>query len=149
VVIANRSPGRLEAIRQMAPAVASGIEFAYHCHQDPKQNDRLMEALAPGSVVINATGMGKDLPGSPITDNGRFPMHGVAWELNYRGELQFLTQALAQREERNLKVVDGWEYFLHGWTQVIAQVLNIQLDQATFNRLAELASPIRPAPRTV
>ena len=149
VVIVNRSPTRLEAIRQMAGAVAPGIEFAYYCHQDPKQNDQLMEALAPGSVVIDATGMGKDLPGSPITDEGRFPTGGVAWELNYRGQLQFLNQALAQREERNLKVEDGWEYFLHGWTQVISQVLNIQLDRATFNRLAELANPIRPALQTV
>jgi shikimate 5-dehydrogenase len=149
VVIVNRSPARLEAIRQMAGTAAPGIEIAYHCQQDPKQNDRLMEALAPGSVVINATGMGKDLPGSPITDEGRFPPDGVAWELNYRGELQFLNQALAQREERNLTVEDGWEYFLRGWTQVISQVLNIQLDQATFDRLAELASPIRPVPRTV
>ena len=58
--------------------------------------------------MINATGMGKDLPGSPITEAGRFPMNGVAWELNYRGELQFLDQALAQREARNLTVEDGW-----------------------------------------
>ena len=54
--------------------------------------------LPPASLVINATGMGKDLPGSPITDRGLFPMRGIAWELNYRGELQFLHQALAQRE---------------------------------------------------
>lgn len=147
MVIVNRSPGRIEVLRQMAGAVAPGIEFEYHCHQDPRRNDQLMQALPPGSLVINATGMGKDLPGSPITDAGRFPINGVAWELNYRGELQFLHQALAQRKERNLTVEDGWVYFLHGWTQVIAQVLDIQLDAAMFSRLAALAEPIRPPSR--
>jgi shikimate 5-dehydrogenase len=99
-------------------------------------------------VVINATGMGKDLPGSPITDAGLFPRSGVAWELNYRGALQFLDQALAQRAARHLTVEDGWVYFLHGWTQVIAQVLDIRLDEATFGRMAALAEPIRPESRT-
>jgi shikimate 5-dehydrogenase len=143
MVIVNRSPGRIEALRRMADAVAPEIQFEYYCQHDPRQNDQLMETLPPGSVVINATGMGKDLPGSPITDAGRFPRNGVAWELNYRGELQFLSQALAQREERNLTVEDGWLYFLHGWTQVIAQVLDIQLDKATFSLLATLAESIR------
>ena len=147
MVIVNRSPGRLEALREMAAAVAPGIEFEYHCNQDPRRNDELMQALPPASLVINATGMGKDLPGSPITDAGRFPIDGIAWELNYRGELQFLDQALVQREERNLTVEDGWVYFLHGWTQVVAEALHIQLDESTFSRLAALAEPIRPAPR--
>jgi shikimate 5-dehydrogenase len=147
MVIVNRSPGRIEALRRMIDGIAPGIQFEYYCQEDPRQNDRLMETLPPGSVVINATGMGKDLPGSPITDAGRFPINGVAWELNYRGELQFMNQALVQREERHLTVEDGWVYFLHGWTQVIAQVLDIRLDGATFSRLAALAESIRPPSR--
>jgi shikimate dehydrogenase len=145
MVIVNRSPGRIEELRHMVGTMGLDIEFEYHCQQDPRKNDELMQSLPSGSVVINATGMGKDLPGSPITDAGRFPINGVAWELNYRGELRFLHQAIAQREERNLTVEDGWVYFLHGWTQVIAQVLDIPLDQATFNRLATIAEVIRPA----
>ncbi|MGC1784746.1 MAG: hypothetical protein WA708_19685 [Acidobacteriaceae bacterium] len=147
IVIVNRSPGRLEELRRMVPSLNMDIEFEYHCQQDPRQNDKLMEMLPSGSVVINATGMGKDLPGSPITEAGTFPAHGVAWELNYRGELQFLHQALAQREERNLTVEDGWVYFLHGWTQVIAQVLHIEIDAALFSRLAARAEVIRSAAR--
>jgi shikimate 5-dehydrogenase len=145
IVIVNRSPGRLEELRRMVASLNMNVEIEYHCQQDPLTNDELMEKLPPGSVVINATGMGKDLPGSPITDAGVFPDHGVAWELNYRGELQFLHQALAQREERNLIVEDGWLYFLHGWTQVIAQVLHIEMDAALFNRLAARAEVIRPS----
>ena len=82
-----------------------------------------MASLPEYSIVINATGMGKDTPGSPLTDLGIFPKNGIAWEFNYRGELDFMHQALRQIESRNLKVEDGWVYFLHGWSQVIAEVL--------------------------
>ena len=145
MLIVDRSAGRIEELSRMVGSIKSDIEFEFHCHEDSRQNDELMDALPKGSLVINATGMGKDLPGSPITDAGRFPIDGVAWELNYRGELRFLQQALAQRVERNLIVEDGWVYFLHGWTQVIAQALEIRLDEIIFGRLAAIAEVIRPA----
>ena len=85
--------------------------------------DELMAGLAPGSLVVNATGMGKDLPGCPLTEAALFPLRGVIWELNYRGDLEFLRLARSQQAERRLQVEDGWLYFLHGWTQVIAQVV--------------------------
>ncbi len=102
-----------------------------------------MEALPPSSLVINATGLGKDRPGSPITDAGIFPYGGLAWELNYRGELDFLHQAEQQRAERALIVEDGWNYFLHGWTQVIAEVFDLQLTPGLFTRLEVVASEAR------
>ena len=147
IIVVDRSADRIERLRGMVEALRLGIEFEYHCHVDPRQNDTLMEALPPGSVVINATGMGKDLPGSPITDAGQFPINGVAWELNYRGELQFLQQALSQHEDRNLAVENGWVYFLHGWTQVIGQALDIRIDNTIFSRLAQIAEVIRPVAR--
>ena len=119
------------------------IVFETICNQDPARNDVIMGALPPGSIVINATGMGKDRPGSPITSAGIFPLAGIAWEFNYRGELDFLHQALAQQAARKLRVEDGWVYFLHGWTQVIAQVFHLSLDGALFNRLAAVAESIR------
>ena len=51
---------------------------------------------------------------------------------------------MAQQESRNLMVEDGWLYFLHGWTQVIAEVLHIDLSEPVFNRLAEIAAELRP-----
>jgi shikimate 5-dehydrogenase len=119
------------------------IQFEYLSTSDPKVNDRIMEGLPPHSMVINATGMGKDTPGSPISWDGRFPLNGVAWEFNYRGELDFLHQALAQQELRSLSVEDGWVYFLHGWTQVVAQVLHIKLDELLFAELARAAEIVR------
>jgi shikimate 5-dehydrogenase len=126
----------------MVAALRTDIQFEYHCNSNPEVNDRYMAHLPPGSLVINATGMGKDSPGSPITDSGVFPENGIAWELNYRGELDFLYQALAQAESRHLTIEDGWLYFLHGWTQVIAQVLKVNIDGRVFERLSDITGRI-------
>ena len=102
-----------------------------------------MAGLPEGSIVINATGMGKDIPGSPITDAGLFPKNGIAWEFNYRGELDFMHQALRQVDSRNITVEDGWVYFLHGWSQVVAQVLHIDLTDGIFTQLDAAAASTR------
>ena len=142
-VIVNRSVSRLDGLQTMVDRHGTDIDVVYALNADPARNDALMGELPPGSVVINATGMGKDTPGSPVTDAGLFPHDGVAWEFNYRGELRFLHQALAQREARRLRVEDGWVYFLHGWTQVIAQVLHVSIEGALFERLARAAATVR------
>lgn len=142
-IVVNRSAARLDHMREMVDHVGTDIEVEYVENQDPKVNDELMQRLPDCSMVINATGMGKDSPGSPITDDGRFPLHGIAWEFNYRGELDFLHQARRQEAERDLTVVDGWVYFLHGWSQVIAQVLHVELTPVLFARLDEAASTVR------
>jgi shikimate 5-dehydrogenase len=142
-VVVNRSPARLERMRAMVAEHPTDIEVERVWNADPVKNDAIMAGLPDGSVVLNATGMGKDIPGSPITDAAVFPRRGVAWEFNYRGELNFLRQALRQRESRELRVEDGWRYFLHGWTEVIAQVLHLDLDRPTFERLARIADAIR------
>lgn len=46
----------------------------------------------------------------------------MAWDFNYRGLLEFLDQAKAQEKTKNLKIEDGWVYFIHGWTRMIAEV---------------------------
>ncbi len=142
-VVVNRSTGRLDALRALVGQVGSDIDFEYICNEDPLRNDQTMATLPPGSVVINATGMGKDRPGSPITDAGQFPLNGVAWELNYRGELDFMRQAEAQRPWRHLRVEDGWLYFLYGWTQVMAQVFHQPIEGELFQELARLADSVR------
>jgi shikimate dehydrogenase len=143
-VAVNRSQPRLDHMRRMVEKFQTDIQVEYILNNDPRRNDKLMAGLPEGSIVINATGMGKDTPGSPITDEGLFPRRGIAWEFNYRGELDFLHQALRQVESRNLRVEDGWVYFLYGWTQVIAQVLHTPIEGELFNRLAEVAEVVRP-----
>jgi shikimate dehydrogenase len=142
-IAVNRSPGRLEHMRDMVKNFATDIQVEYICSSDPSRNDVIMESLPEYSIVINATGMGKDTPGSPLTDEGVFPKNGIAWEFNYRGELDFMHQALRQAEARNLKVEDGWVYFLHGWSQVIAEALHITLTPELFVELDKAASTVR------
>ena len=121
----NRSVGRLaEAVHLLGD---SRVQMSFNLCPVPEWNDRIVEALPEGSLVINATGMGKDRPGSPLTDKCRFPKNGVIWEFNYRGSLEFMHQAEAQREERGLQIENGWTYFIHGWTQVIAEVFHIDI----------------------
>ncbi|MBZ0276329.1 MAG: shikimate dehydrogenase [Anaerolineae bacterium] len=143
-VMVDVSQERLDALRQIHQRIESPIQFVYRVTQSPAENDALMTALPPGSMVINATGMGKDRPGSPITDAALFPQHGLVWELNYRGALDFMHQAERQVASRNLRIEDGWIYFLHGWTQVIAEVFHINLTDDLFRQLNAAASALRP-----
>jgi shikimate 5-dehydrogenase len=115
----------------------SDIEFDLVLNNNSAVNDDLLAKLPPHSLVINATGMGKDLPGSPVTENGRFPQNGLVWELNYRGERPFLHQAQAQAGSRNLHVEDGWQYFLLSWIEIISKVFDVTSDPSTFQKLAE------------
>jgi shikimate 5-dehydrogenase len=143
VIVVNRSEPRLARLKAMVGERSTDIEVECVWNADPHRNDAIMAALPDGSVVINATGMGKDIPGSPITNDGPFPYRGIAWEFNYRGELDFLHQARAQAAARALVVEDGWLYFLHGWTQVIAEVLHVDIDARRFAMLAQLAERVR------
>ena len=144
MVITDLSQSRLDALRAIAEQVGTNIDLTLICNGNPGTGDQLMAGLPEGSLVINATGMGKDTPGSPITNNGLFPRDGIAWELNYRGELDFWQQAMAQAQTRHLTVEDGWLYFLHGWTQVVAEVLDVRLDDDTFAALGHAAVDLRP-----
>jgi len=143
ITIINRSQPRLDHLREIVNKVGTDIKFEYICNKDPKLNDEIMSRLPDYSIVINATGMGKDTPGSPVTDAGLFPKNGWAWEFNYRGELDFLHQAEAQTKTRGVKVEDGWVYFIHGWTQVIFQALHLQLTEEIFEKLKSIADTTR------
>lgn len=140
IIVVNRSQGRLDRLQEMVDELGTDIVLEYVANEDPRHNDALMARLPEGSVVINATGMGKDIPGSPISDQGLFPRKGIAWEFNYRGELDFLHQALRQQEARQLLVEDGWVYFVHGWSQVISQVLDRPISAELFDRLERAAA---------
>ncbi|OLC26351.1 MAG: shikimate dehydrogenase [Actinobacteria bacterium 13_1_20CM_2_65_11] len=144
ITVVNRSQGRLDAMRAVHTKLNSATKVDYICNADPPANDQIIRDLPPGSLVINATGMGKDTPGSPITDDALFPENGVVWELNYRGELRFLKQALVQSPSRGLRVHDGWRYFLHGWATVIEEVFDLTINAHQLTRLAALSEPERP-----
>lgn len=144
LVVTDRSAARLEHMRALHRRLDAPVEVAYALSGDPQAGDRLVASLPVGSLVVNATGMGKDTPGSPLTGDALFPEAAIAWELNYRGDLPFLHQAWAQRDTRAVRVEDGWRYFIHGWTTVIEEVFEHPLAADEVQRLSELAQFARP-----
>lgn len=128
IVIANRSQPRLTEIQHINKGMnPANIPTEYYLTPEPGQNDEVLAKMGRGSLIINATGLGKDRPGSPLTNAARFPEDAIVWELNYRGERLFMHQAEAQSESRGVQVNDGWMYFIYGWTQVIAEVFHTEI----------------------
>lgn len=142
IVLSNRSTPRIDAFREVYEQFGVDVELDVRHAPQPEDNDLVLARRPPGSLVVNATGLGKDAPGSPLTDAAQFPQEAIAWDLNYRGDLVFLDQAHAAE---GVQVEDGWEYFLHGWTQVISEVFDIDIPTSgpTFERLSEIAAPLR------
>ena len=145
IVVVNRSAARLESMRDVHEQIDSGVEIVYVENADARENDRLLASLPAGSLVVNGTGMGKDSPGSPLTDDAVFPELALVWELNYRGELVFLEQARKQEEARSLVVEDGWRYFIHGWTCVVEEVFDVEMTPALVDELSDIALGVRGA----
>lgn len=146
LVVSDRSEARLTEIRHIHARIGSTLPVDYHLVTGPADNDALLAGLRPGSLVVNATGLGKDAPGSPLTDRASFPEGAIAWDLNYRGDLIFLDQARAQAASRGVTAHDGWTYFIHGWAQVIAEVFAIPIDPGA-ESLAALTAIARHAAR--
>jgi shikimate 5-dehydrogenase len=142
IIVSNRSQARLDEIRRIHANVETDVALEYVLAPEPSVNDAVVARLKPGSLVINATGLGKDAPGSPLTDAVTFPQDAIVWDLNYRGDLIFLKQARAQEVKCHLQIEDGWTYFIHGWTQVIAEVFHIDIpvSGSGFDVLARIAA---------
>ncbi|WP_082108592.1 shikimate dehydrogenase family protein [Microbacterium sp. Ag1] len=144
ITVTARTQDKLDHLREVhrQHGTREGL-IEYVVTTTPEEADALVAAAPAGSVIANATGLGKDRPGSPLTDAVVFPDGAYAWEFNYRGSLEFLHQAEAQATVRDLHVVDGWRYFIHGWSQVVADVFELDLTPETVERLAEAAESVR------
>jgi len=134
---------RLDAMRRVHERLGSGLRVEYVENADPRENGWLLAALPAGSLVANCTGMGKDLPGSPLERGALFPERALVWELNYRGELDFLQQARRQERAHRLRIEDGWRYFIHGWTAAIEEVFHLEIPRRMLKELAATALPLR------
>jgi shikimate 5-dehydrogenase len=147
IVVTNRSPGRLQEMREVHRALDADVDVEYVHAPLPRDNDRVCHDMAPGSLVANATGLGKDRPGSPLTDDAILPQGGLLWDFNYRGDLHFLVQARRQQARCDLVVEDGWVYFIHGWTRVISEVFQIDIPTSgpSFDKLSDVAARARSA----
>jgi shikimate 5-dehydrogenase len=139
IIISNRRRGPLEHCRNVHDRLGRRVEVEYRQIEDGDTNDSILSELSEGSLIVNATGMGKDRPGSPLTDSAVFPNNANVWEFNYRGGLHFLHQAERQQKSRYLVLEDGWRYFIYGWTQVIGEVFHIDINDHELEELCWIA----------
>ena len=145
IFVTDIRKSRLESIEKIYRQFRPNLPIEFHQCSELKKNDELAKNLKPYSLIINATGLGKDKPGSPLTWDVKFPQDSIIWELNYRGKLIFLDQAKKQRSEKNLTIHDGWVYFIHGWFEVISEVFQLDIENTSenFENLSEIAWSIR------
>ena len=139
IIIANRSLPRLQEAKRILEHLNEKTTFEFILNPVPEDNDKTLASLPPHSLIVNATGLGKDGPGSPLTDACQFPKDSLVWEINYRGDLVFKDQANSQKKEKNLYVEDGWIYFIHGWTQVVSEVFHVSIEGKILDQMSELA----------
>jgi len=147
IVFVDVSKKRLAALRRTVDRISAGGGVECLPVRDQLGSDDGLCRLPPRSLVINATGLGKDIPGSPVGGAAAFPLDGLVWELNDRGELPFLERARRQQRERHLQLHDGWHYFLHGWFQALSAIFDWPDDGDSFSQFAEAAQ--RPPARVI
>ncbi|SED79848.1 hypothetical protein [Ruania alba] len=143
IVVTDTSAERLEHLAQVHATRGTPGDLLDLRVASAETTATVLASAAPGSLVVNASGLGKDRPGSPVPDGAAFPEGGSVWEFNYRGSLEFLAQAQAQEETRALTVVDGWRYFIHGWTQVIGEVFGVPMTPELVAELSRAAHEAR------
>ena len=145
VTIVEADQLRAEAVRQRIASWRSDVLI--QVVETDGTSDSLVSAAGPGSLIANATGLGKDRPGSPVSDSVVFPLGAHVWEFNYRFVTQskpsFLETAARQAVERDLTVRDGWDYFVCGWLVVMATACALPVERyyPEFKRVADAARP--------
>jgi len=138
---ADTSPEALDDLRAVAErAGANGTRLSYVPVKVPADCDALVAGPPAPQLVVNATGLGKDAPGSPVSDGAPFGPSTLAWDFNYRGGLEFLRQAAARRAP----TVDGWDYFVAGWTGCLTAIAGVPFTGEVLAGFATAAAPYRP-----
>lgn len=145
LVVTDRDGARLDHLASIAQQVGADVPIELVRVASADDTDAVLAAQPPGSLIVNATGLGKDLPGSPIGEEALLPRDAIAWDLNYRGDLRFLETAIRQTEVRGVHAEDGWTYFVHGWLQAVKEVFQVDVPTSgpAFDRLSDLARGAR------
>lgn len=131
------------ARREMARTILSNsdISFVLEC---ANSTDEIISSAGRAPLVINATGMGKDIEGSPVTNIQCFPQSSTFWELNYRGDRPLYHNLLRDCRGHGLRIEDGWGFFLDGWLNNITFALNISQDDVISDQFRNVVRHLRP-----
>src|SRR5260370_20864875 len=96
IIVSDISTERLDHLQRLVDSP----QLETRLIKSAEENDAIMRTLAPRSLIVNATGLGKDRPGSPVTDGTALPSGAIVWDLHCRGALGFLQQAHRQPESK-------------------------------------------------
>jgi hypothetical protein len=72
LTLVDISRQRVQQVQQRLASVARSANLQIKLAPDGVA-DEWVERLAEGSLIVNATGLGKDLPGSPLSANCKYP----------------------------------------------------------------------------
>lgn len=121
VVITEASAERQREVRRILATEPAGARIELLA---ASLNNDVVAAALPGALVVNATGMGKDVPGSPLTEGTPLPARSLFWELNYRGERPFLTRVRAAAADSGGRAADGWDFFVRSWYEALRTIFD-------------------------
>ncbi|RKR85858.1 shikimate 5-dehydrogenase [Micromonospora pisi] len=139
LVFTDPRPDAGRHLRSVLGPRATARRVRLEVHHGDGTWDHLVRDAPAGTLVINATGLGKDRPGSPLSPAPSFPPGVVVWDLNYRGDLALLRQAAAA----GVTTYDGWRLFCHGWAAALGPILGLADEANRAERFATLAAPLR------
>ena len=118
IVVSDLSAARLEDIGCIHRELNAAIPVDYVLARQARDNDDVLASLKPGSLVVNATGLGKYAPGSPLTEAARFPRRGVArgspTGATSSSSIRLARATVAMRPSYRRRLNPN---FLHGWTR--------------------------------
>ncbi|MEW2330604.1 hypothetical protein AB0880_22655 [Micromonospora chersina] len=140
LVFTDRSGAAGRHLQAVLGRWAESRRVRLEVHIDAGPWDHLVASGPPGTLVVNATGLGKDRPGNPLSPVAEFSPAALVWDLNYRGDLAMLWQALTHD---GLVVHDGWQLFCHGWAAALGPILDLPNEMNTAGRFAMLTAPLR------
>ena len=127
ITITEVSEARAEIVRRIVQRWAFPVPIVVMFLSGPA--DAIVADSGRASLIANATGLGKDRTGSPVSSGVRFPRGAFVWDFNYRFGRQemptFLETASAQAAEQELTIEDGWNYFIWGWLVVMSRVAGV------------------------
>jgi shikimate 5-dehydrogenase len=131
VTITETDAARVSTLRSRIMTWSAPIPIRVQRVED--HSDNLLAGAGEGTLIVNASGLGKDQAGSPISQGAVFPRGSFAWEFNYRFIAQsqptFWDIALRQKESRKLTLEDGWDYFVWNWLGMLSTILDAPPDE--------------------
>lgn len=139
IILTDIKPESIMHSKTVHSKIKNNVNIDYVIANANDTNSKIIEKMPSGSLIVNATGLGKDSPGSPIISELVFPYKGYIWDFNYRGDLNFIYQAKSQAKKRNLFIEDGWNYFIYGWILIFKDEFNINITDEKINILKFIA----------